>query len=151
MNSNKIIPSLWFTADGGNIAGVVEYYKTIFGSDFEEGTVIPLGETPTGYAEMTEVKIFGKKYSFMCTAEVHQLFNDSVSLTINCKDQEEIDKYWNYFTFEGHESMCAWCIDKYGLRWQIIPENLAELMQLPGSFEVMMQQQKIIIADYFKN
>jgi predicted enzyme related to lactoylglutathione lyase len=42
MTSNKIIPSLWFTADSGNISNVMEYYKNIFGTDFEAGQIVPL-------------------------------------------------------------------------------------------------------------
>jgi hypothetical protein len=42
MISNKIVPSLWFTADGGNISNIVEYYKKIFDKDFEAGQIVPL-------------------------------------------------------------------------------------------------------------
>lgn len=150
MNNNKIIPSLWFYADGGRIGGVIKYYKKIFGNNFQEGQIIPLGDTPSGNTELCEVHIFGQKYSFMSTAQKHQLFNDAVSFTLNCNDQKEIDKYWNYFTKEGQESECGWCIDKYGLRWQIIPENLADLMSKPNSWKVMMKQKKIIINEYLK-
>ncbi|MDD4730161.1 MAG: hypothetical protein PHN55_15595, partial [Dysgonamonadaceae bacterium] len=59
----KIIPSLWFSADSGNISKVVEYYKNIFGNNFEEGDIISLGKTPSGNTELCEVKIFGQKYS----------------------------------------------------------------------------------------
>ncbi len=150
MNTNKIIPCLWFNADGGTISKVVEYYATIFGSDFQEGPVIPLGETPSGHTEMCEVRIFGQKYSLMSTEIEHQPLNDALSFAINCKDQHEIDTYWDYFTREGSASQCGWCIDKYGLRWQVIPENMEELMSKPNAFEVMMKQEKIIIEEYLK-
>ncbi len=148
MIHNKIIPSLWFRADGGNIAGVVEYYKNIFGAGFTEGVIMPLGKTPGGNTEICEVKIFGQKYSFMCTEKEHHSFNDAISFTIHCEGQEEIDKFWNYFTHDGEESQCGWCIDKYGLRWQVIPSNLGELMSKPNSGEVMMRQKKIVIEEY---
>jgi predicted 3-demethylubiquinone-9 3-methyltransferase (glyoxalase superfamily) len=61
---------------------------------------------------------------------------------------QEIDKFWNYFTKEGKESQCGWCIDKYGLRWQVIPNNLREFMARPNAWEVMMKQKKIVIAEY---
>ncbi len=150
MNTNKIIPCLWFNADGGTISKVVEYYATIFDSDFKEGTIIPLDQTPSGHTEMCEVQIFGKKYFLMSTAEEHHPLNDAISFMINCKDQREIDNYWNYFTREGEESQCGWCIDKYGLRWQVLPENLEELMSKPNAFEIMMRQKKIVIGEYLK-
>ena len=46
--------------------------------------------------------------------------------------------------------MCGWCIDKFGLRWQIIPVHLNELLARPHATEVMMKQTKIIIEEYFQ-
>ncbi len=150
MNTHKIIPCLWFNADGGTLSKVIEYYKNVFKNDFEGGQIIPLGETPSGNAEMCEVRIFGQKYSLMSTEKEHHALNDALSFMINCIDQKEIDKYWDYFTHDGEESQCGWCIDKYGLRWQVLPENLEELMSKPNAFEVMMNQKKIVIAEYLK-
>jgi predicted 3-demethylubiquinone-9 3-methyltransferase (glyoxalase superfamily) len=65
---------------------------------------------------------------------------------INCTNQNEINRYWDYFTDEGEESQCGWCI----LRWQVIPENLNELMSKPNAAEIMMKQTKIVIADYLE-
>jgi predicted 3-demethylubiquinone-9 3-methyltransferase (glyoxalase superfamily) len=150
METNKIIPSLWFNTDEGILINVIQYYKNIFGRNFEEGQIIPLGETPSGNTEMCEVKIFGQKYSFMCTEKEHHRFNDALAFTINCEDQNEIDKYWNYFIHEGQAVQCGWCIDKFGLRWQVLPENFGELMSKPNSWEVMMSQKKIVIDEYLK-
>ncbi len=150
MNQNKIVPCLWFSADAGNVSKVTEYYKNIFGNGFQAGQIIPLGETPSGNTEMCEVHIFGQKYTLMNTAKEHHPLNDAISLMINCENQNEIDNYWNYFTKEGKESQCGWCIDKYGLRWQVLPNNLSELMRKPNAFEVMVKQKKIVIEEYFK-
>ena len=85
----------------------------------------------------------------MCTANEHHPLNDAISLMINCTDQNEIDRYWNYFTSEGEESQCGWCIDKYGLRWQVLPENSGKLMNQPDSAEIMMKQTKLENNQYF--
>lgn len=145
---SKIIPSIWFTSVDGNIKGILDYYKNVFNENFMHEEIVPLGQTPSGNSELCEVFIFGQKFSFLCTAIEHHPLNDAISFTINCEDQKEIDNYWKYFTFEGKESMCGWCIDKFGLRWQIVPDNLKELMTLPHAFDVMMSQKKIIIAEY---
>jgi len=150
MNYSKIFPCLWFHADGGSMSKVIEYYKVVFGNDFEEGNIIPLGITPSGYAEMCQVKIFGQMYSMISTETEHHSFNDALALAINCEDQKEIDKFWKYFTRDGEESQCGWCIDKYGLRWQVLPWNLGELMNKPNSRNVMMSQKKIVIDEYLK-
>jgi predicted 3-demethylubiquinone-9 3-methyltransferase (glyoxalase superfamily) len=147
-NKNKIVTNLWFNIRGGHISKIIDYYKSIFFNDLECGPIIPLGKTPSGNTEMCHVTLFGRAYVFMCTAVPHHPLNDAVSLILNCKDQKEIDQYWNYFTREGEESQCGWCIDKYGLRWQILPKNLAELMSRKDSFKVMMGQKKIVIKDY---
>jgi len=97
MEKNKIVPNLWFSTDGGAISKVLGYYKSIFGSDFHEGQIIPLGKTPSGNTEICEVSIFGQKYSLMNTEKEHHQFNDALVFTINCEDQNEIDKYWDYF------------------------------------------------------
>lgn len=150
MKLNKIVPSVWFTTDEGKISGLIDYYQQVFESDFEPGPVINLRNTPGGNTEICEVKIFGQKYSLMSTEKEHHQLNDAFSLIINCDGQDEIDHYWNYFTKEGAASQCGWCVDKYGLRWQIIPVNLNELMSRPGAVEVMMRQQKIVIEEYLR-
>jgi predicted 3-demethylubiquinone-9 3-methyltransferase (glyoxalase superfamily) len=144
---NKIIPSLWFS-EGGSMSGIVSYYQTIFGDDFKVGAISDLGDTPSGKTEICQPTIFGQSYSFMSTEKAHEAFNDSLALTIECEDQAEIDKYWNYFIKEGREVQCGWCVDKYGLRWQVIPKNLGELLQNNNGWEVMMKQKKIVIAEY---
>jgi predicted 3-demethylubiquinone-9 3-methyltransferase (glyoxalase superfamily) len=150
MKLNKIVPCIWFCTEGGKIAGLIDYYQQVFGGEFEPGTIVSLGDTPSGNTEMCEVKIFGHRYSLMSTEKEHHPLNDAFSLIIHCDDQNEIDNFWNYFTKEGAASQCGWCIDKYGLRWQIIPENMNELMSKPGAVEVMMRQQKIIIKEYLE-
>ena len=150
MHPNKIVPCIWFHTGGGVLSPVLDYYNHIFSKDFQSGHVVPLGETPSGNAEMCEVILFGQKFVFMGTAQEHHTLNDAVPWMIYCKDQDEIDAYWNYFTTEGKASQCGWCIDKYGLRWQVLPHNLSELMQRPNAFQVMMGQTKIVIEDYLK-
>ena len=150
MNNNKIVPCIWLEADGGKLSKVIEYYKMVFDKDFQAGEIISLGQTPSGNTEMCEVVIFGQKYSLMSTENKHHSLNDAISFMINCDDQKEIDHFWNYFTRDGEESQCGWCLDKYGLRWQVIPKNLGELMCKQNSYEIMMKQKKIVIEEYLK-
>lgn len=69
--NNKITPALWFHTEDGKMNQVLDYYSKIFESGFEAGKPIPLGETPTGYAEMGNITIFGNSYLFMTTAKEH--------------------------------------------------------------------------------
>ena len=145
---NKLIPSLWFGNTQGNISEIICYYKNVFEEHFVSGNITDLGETPSGKTQLCEVEIFGQKYSLMSTEQKHDEFNDAFAITIICEDQNEIDKYWNYFTKDGSEVQCGWCIDKYGLRWQVVPNNLGELLATPNGWNVMMNQKKIIISEY---
>jgi len=147
---NKITPSLWFSAISNDISEIVDYYKTVFGTAFVVDKTMDLGETPSGQAQLAHVSLFGQKYTFMRTEADHAHFNDSMSLTVQCDDQAEIDLFWNYFTKEGKEVQCGWCHDKYGMRWQVIPKNLEELLNRPNGWNVMMGQVKIVIGEYLQ-
>ena len=67
--------------------------------------------------------------------------------TLLCKNQEEIDFYWNHFTKNGEESRCGWCKDAFGVSWQIVPENIGRLLQNSKAQEALMKMNKIIISD----
>ena len=58
-------------------------------------------------------------------------FDEAISLLINCADQDEIDYYWTKLTDGGEESQCGWLKDKYGLSWQVVPDNWNELVNDP--------------------
>jgi predicted 3-demethylubiquinone-9 3-methyltransferase (glyoxalase superfamily) len=62
-------------------------------------------------------------------------FNESVSFVVNCDTQDEIDYYWSRLTEGGEESMCGWLKDKFGVSWQIVPIELAQLMSEPVKAE----------------
>ncbi|HBW80502.1 MAG TPA: hypothetical protein DEF78_10075 [Sphingobacterium sp.] len=70
-----------------------------------------------------------------------------MSLTILCKDQQEIDYFWNTITKKGKESMCGWCKDEFGVSWQIVPEQIATLLKRPGANEALIRKKKIIIQE----
>lgn len=67
-------------------------------------------------------------------------FNEAVSFVIPCKDQQEIDHYWNSLTADGgKEGMCGWCKDKFGLSWQVVPAMLGELIGNPEKGQRVVQ------------
>ena len=70
----------------------------------------------------------------------HFKFNEAVSFVIPCKDQHEIDHYWNALTSDGgSEGNCGWCKDRFGLSWQVVPAMLGELMSNPNNRQRVMQ------------
>ena len=87
------------------------------------------------------------------TAGPHHEFNDAVSFLVNCDSQAELDRYWNALLENGGKPQaCGWIIDKYGLRWQIVPTVLGEMMvdkdpaKAKRATEEMLRQVKLDIA-----
>jgi predicted 3-demethylubiquinone-9 3-methyltransferase (glyoxalase superfamily) len=80
-------------------------------------------------------------------------FSEAVSFTVSCKDQDEVDYYWDQLTDGGEESQCGWCKDRFGLSWQIVPDRLYEPVSHPDSARAtaatnaMYGMRKIVIAD----
>ena len=79
-------------------------------------------------------------------------FSEAISFFINCKDQQEVDYYWDRLIQGGEESMCGWLKDKYGLWWQVIPDALGELMSAQDAargqrvMQAMLKMRKIDVA-----
>jgi predicted 3-demethylubiquinone-9 3-methyltransferase (glyoxalase superfamily) len=64
------------------------------------------------------------------TAGPHHEFNDAISLVVLCDDQAELDRFWDALLADGGEPQaCGWLIDRFGLRWQIVPAALDEMMR----------------------
>jgi predicted 3-demethylubiquinone-9 3-methyltransferase (glyoxalase superfamily) len=80
-------------------------------------------------------------------------FSEAVSFTVSCKDQDEVDYYWDRLTDGGEESQCGWCKDRFGLSWQIVPDRLYEPVSHPdparatAATNAMYGMRKIVIAD----
>lgn len=64
-------------------------------------------------------------------------FNESVSFFVDCKDQKEVDYYWETLSEKGKKGQCGWLKDKYGLSWQIVPSVLGQLLEKDDSGRVM--------------
>lgn len=80
-------------------------------------------------------------------------FNEAVSITVDCADQVEVDRYWNALIADGGEpSMCGWLKDRFGLSWQIIPRQLRDLFRDPDpdaarrTMEAMLTMHRLDIA-----
>jgi predicted 3-demethylubiquinone-9 3-methyltransferase (glyoxalase superfamily) len=78
--------------------------------------------------ECVEFRLFGQPF-FAMSAGQHDAFNDSISFRVSCRTQAEVDRYWNALLKNGgKEVACGWIRDRYGVRWQIVPVVLMEMM-----------------------
>jgi predicted 3-demethylubiquinone-9 3-methyltransferase (glyoxalase superfamily) len=81
-----------------------------------------------GDVMLVEFELDGRKLSALNGGPVFKL-SEAVSLVIECRDQAEIDRYWEALTADGgEESQCGWLKDKFGLSWQVTPAIIPELL-----------------------
>jgi predicted 3-demethylubiquinone-9 3-methyltransferase (glyoxalase superfamily) len=142
----KITPFLWFD---GHLDEAIAYYTSIFKNS-------EVKEVIKGPDEKAFTAIFVLEgHEFMALNGGPRFkFTEAISFFVNCKDQEEIDYYWDSLTANGgQESMCGWLKDKYGLSWQIVPDGLVELLwnkvepkKSQRAIDAMMQMRKLDIA-----
>jgi predicted 3-demethylubiquinone-9 3-methyltransferase (glyoxalase superfamily) len=102
--------------------------------------------------KIVDFVLFGQRFQAM-TAGPHHDFNDAISLVVECADQAELDRYWDaLLAGGGTPQACGWLIDRYGLRWQIVPEGLERLMAEPDQArakrvaDAMLKMVKLDIA-----
>jgi predicted 3-demethylubiquinone-9 3-methyltransferase (glyoxalase superfamily) len=107
---------------------------------------------PAGTVLVANFTLFGQEFGAI-NAGPEFKFTEAISFMIDCKDQKEVDYYWDTLTANGGEpSQCGWLKDKYGLSWQVVPSALAELMTNPDPakagrvVQALMQMSKIDIA-----
>lgn len=147
-NLQKITPCLWFDRNAEDAANfycsvfenskilVVTHYPTDGLADFQKDRA---GEVLTVQFELN-----GQKFMALNGGPDFK-FNEAVSMMIDCADQAEIDFYWEKLSAVPEAEICGWCKDKYGLSWQITPEQLMPELN-PNQFAAMMQMKKIDIA-----
>jgi len=150
----KIVANLWFD---GNAREAVEYYISVFPNSRIISTEYYPKSAEEGLADFqlemagkpltVEFELDGQRF-IAINAGPEFKFNEAISFAIYCKDQEEIDYYWEKLSASPENEQCGWCKDKFGLSWQVVPANIDELMKKPNAFATMMGQKKIVITDF---
>ena|SRR5690606_33975781 len=56
-------------------------------------------------------------------------FSPAVSLFVQCKDQVELDMFWEKLMEGGAPMECGWLTDKYGFSWQVVPQMVLDILQ----------------------
>ena len=124
----KIYTHLWYAKDADQAA---RFYASIFpDSRVERVWTLPTESPsgPEGAVKIVDFVLFGQRFQAM-TAGPHHDFNDAMSLVVECADQAELDRYWDALLDDGGKPQaCGWLIDRYGVRWQIVPAAWEKLM-----------------------
>lgn len=156
-NTQKILPAFLFVNDKVlKVKEAVNYYSTVFPDSkiIMEWPYDKSAGLPDGTLLFAQFKLADHLFNAMSGQGEHKFdFNEAFSFVVNCKDQDEVNYYWNKFTADGgQESMCGWLKDKYGISWQIVPTVLSkylsdkDAMKSQRVMQAMLQMKKIDIA-----
>lgn len=150
---NRITPCLWFD---GQAEEAANFYTGIFRKSKitritrYSSAGSETHQKPPGSVLTVEFELDGQRIVALNGGPQFK-FNEAVSLMIYCSNQDEIDYYWEKLTAGGDPKaqQCGWLKDRYGVSWQVAPENFAELYEdeeSPGAkaaMEAMMKMKKI--------
>jgi predicted 3-demethylubiquinone-9 3-methyltransferase (glyoxalase superfamily) len=126
---NPFVTCLWFDDDAEDAA---RFYVSLF-PDSKLGRITPYpadapGGKQAGQTMTVEFEINGHKFMGL-NGGTEFKFSEAISIQILCRDQAEIDRYWDALTSNGgEESVCGWCKDRWGLSWQVVPEQMPRLL-----------------------
>lgn len=154
---SKIIPNLWFDNDAEEAA---KFYTSIFkNSSIDKIVRYPnvgqeIHKKKAGSVMTVEFTVLGQKYVGLNGGPDFK-FTEAVSFIINCKDQKEVDYYWEKLSQGGDPKaqQCGWLKDKFGLSWQVVPVVLDELINDPDQekveqvFEAMLKMKKLNVEE----
>ncbi len=149
----KLTTCLWFN---GNAREAANFYASIFpDSSVEDNWIAPI-DTPgnkKGEEIVVNFKIFGQNFIGLNGGPQFP-HSEAISFQIPCRDQEEIDKYWDLLTKDGgEESQCGWLKDKFGISWQITSPEMMKYLGGPDpegskrATEAMLQMKKIDLEE----
>ena len=125
----KIFTHLWYAKEAEEAARL---YASIFpDSRVDRVTSLPSDSPsgPAGSVKIVDFTLLGQRFQAI-SAGPHHEFNDAISMVVLCDDQAELDRYWNALLEGGGKAQaCGWLIDRFGLRWQIVPAIMDEMMR----------------------
>lgn len=143
-----IQPCLWFDDQARE---AMEYYVSVF----PDSRIVSIDEYPDEKLDEHFSGMSGKVLNgrftlngvdFVCLDGGPMFtFNEAISFVVTCADQAEIDRYWSKLSHVPESEQCGWCKDRFGVSWQIIPQNMDELTRRPEQVQAMMRQKKIVI------
>ena len=141
---NKITPFLWFNDNAEDAAA---FYLSVFPQAKKLGELRSsgVGPWPAGKIATITIELMGQEMTFL-NGGPGQALTAAFSYSVACKDQAEIDSYWDKLLEGGKHMACGWLTDKFGLCWQIVPEKIGEIVKHPKAMAAMMQMVKFDVA-----
>jgi len=153
----KITPSLLFAGDeNGRAEEAVRFYTSIFDDSDIVGIIHYGPEQPDrqGTVAHAQFHLAGEVFMAMDGGLDHDFsFNEGLSLLIQCKDQQEIDYFWERLLDGGVPQQCGWLKDQFGVAWQVSPTELHDMLHDPDADKVarvtksFLRMQKFDLAE----
>ena len=146
----RIVTNLWFDTEAEEAAN---FYVSVFPNSRIVGVsrYTEAGPREAGTVMTVAFELDGQRFVGI-NGGPEFTFDEAVSFEVECKDQEEIDYYWERLTDGGSEGPCGWCKDRFGLSWQIVPTGMEELFSDPDqsraarAMQAMFGMRKLDIA-----
>ena len=140
---------LWFDQQAEEAAN-------LYISIFNDGEIKNISKGANGKVFTVDFELLGEKYIALNGGPTFT-FNEAFSIFVQVDGQQEVDQYWNALLADGGEaSRCGWLKDKFGVSWQIIPQQLGAALGSPDgekatfAMNAMMKMSKIIVKDLEK-
>jgi predicted 3-demethylubiquinone-9 3-methyltransferase (glyoxalase superfamily) len=140
----KITPFLWFD---GQAEEAAKFYCSLFPRSriTEVRRYGEAGPGRKGSVMTVSFQLAGQEFTALNGGPEYQ-FTPAVSFYISCKTQREIDRLWEKLLRGGQPQQCGWITDRFGLTWQVVPENIGELISSPEAMRAMFGMVKLDIA-----
>lgn len=126
-------PSLLFTGERvGKAEEALRYYADVFGGSVGTISHYPAGMEPDkeGTLQYGDMTVDGQMLIAMDSAQPHEFTADgAISLMVECDDQAEIDRLWEKLSAVPEAEQCGWCLDQFGVMWQITPRELDQMLR----------------------
>ncbi len=83
-----------------------------------------------------EVTLAGQWFLALDSGSGHDsTFTSGLSLRVDRVGQEETDSLWQVLSAAPGREQCGWRVNRLGVSWQNIPQNMNALMQRPGAYQ----------------
>jgi predicted 3-demethylubiquinone-9 3-methyltransferase (glyoxalase superfamily) len=133
--TQQIKTCLWFDGNGHEAA---EFYVSVF-KDRGDSGITSVTPGPDGSPLVVVFRLAGVEFMAL-NGGPHYRLTEAVSLSVECRSQEELDELWEKLSAGGEPGRCGWLKDRFGLSWQIVPAALPKLLASadPGGVQRMM-------------
>ena len=123
----RIAPMLWFD---GQAEDAARFYVGIFPNSriTKIARCGDSGPGPKGSVLVASFELDGQPFTALNGGPRFK-FTEAISLVVHCRDQREVDRYWDTLLEGGGQTQaCGWLKDRYGLSWQIVPGEVMEMI-----------------------